>query len=191
MFCVVSTNSLTMAPTGAIRPRHSHDGGIQWLWVKPRMCFIGRCAPRCTTASPSWPSKLSSICLHFLSHRFRCWPQPWAKDHVMVNIKNIQITNMFISMLWTYSYCFSARRRWWMPFRPPFLTACKQFTENTSSSRINLFKRLFYPFILNQAKAFLPNPFQRGCPRPIGGGIQRYHAVEGANCTTMVVMFVG
>jgi hypothetical protein len=45
-------------------------------------------------------------------------------------------------------------------------------------------------FILNQAKAFLPNPFRRGFPRPIGC-IQRYHAVEGANGTTMVVMFVG
>ena len=28
-----------------------------------------------------------------------------------------------------------------------------------SSSRIKLIKRLFYCFILNQAKAFLPNPF--------------------------------
>jgi hypothetical protein len=127
---------------------------------------------------------LTSICLHFLSRRFHCWPQPWAKDHVIVNIKNIRVTNMFISMLLTYSYW------WWMPFRPPFLTACERFTKNTSSSRINLFKKLFYRFILNQAKAFLPNPFRRGCPRPIGC-IQRYHAVGGANGTTMVVMFVG
>jgi len=44
--------------------------------------------------------------------------------------------------------------------------------------------------MLNQAKVFLPNPFRRGCPRPIGG-IQRYHAVGRANGTTMVVMFVG
>jgi hypothetical protein len=77
-----------------------------------------------------------------------------------------------------------------MPFRPPFLTACEQFAENTSSSRINLFKRLFYRFILNQANAFLPNPFQIGHLRWIGR-IQRYHAVGGANGTTMVVMFVG
>jgi hypothetical protein len=83
-----------------------------------------------------------------------------------------------------------ACRRWWMPFRAPFLTACERFAENTSSSRINLFKRLFYYFILNQAIEFLPNPFRRGCPRPIGC-IQRYHAVGGANGTTMVVMFVG
>jgi hypothetical protein len=62
--------------------------------------------------------------------------------------------------------------------------------ENTSSSRYNLFKRLFYRFILNQVKEFLPNPFRRGCPRPIGC-IQRYHAVGGANGTTMVVTFVG
>ena len=34
-----------------------------------------------------------------------------------------------------------------------------------SSSRIKLIKRLFYRFILNQAKVFLPNPFRRGCSR--------------------------
>jgi hypothetical protein len=133
---------------------------------------------------------LSSICLQFLSRQFCCWPQPYAKDHVMVNIKNIWVTNMFISILLTYSYCLGTRRRWWMPFRPPFLTACERFAENTSSSTINLFKQLFYRFILNQAKAILPNPFRRGCPRLIGC-IQIYHAIGGANGTTMVVMFVG
>ena len=153
------------------------------------MCFIRRCDPRRTAASP-WPLKLSSICLHFLSRQFRCWPQPYAKDHVMVNINNIRVTNMYISMLLTYSYCLGAHRRQWMPFRPPFLTACERLrTENTSSSRINLCKQFFYCFLLNQAKPFLPNPFQRSCPRPIGC-IQIYHAVGGANDTTMVMMFV-
>ena len=66
---------------------------------------------------------------------------------------------MFISMLSTYLYNMGARRRLWMPFWPPFLTACERFAENTSSSRVKLIKRLFYRFILNQAKAFLPNPF--------------------------------
>ena len=97
---------------------------------------------------------------------------------------------MFISMLSTYLYNMGARRRLWMPFWPTFLTACKQFNENTSSSIIKLNKGLFYRFILNQAKAFLPNPFRRGCPRLIVC-IQRYHNVGGANGTTMVVMFVG
>jgi len=97
---------------------------------------------------------------------------------------------MFISMLFTYLHCLGARRRWWMPFWSPFLTACEQFAKNTSSSRINLFKRLFYRFILTQAKVFLPNPFERGCPHPIGC-IQRYHTIGGTNSTTMVVMFVG
>ena len=36
----------------------------------------------------------------------------------------------------------------------------------------------------------LANPFGRGYPRRIGC-IQRYHAVGGANGTTMVMMFVG
>jgi hypothetical protein len=77
-----------------------------------------------------------------------------------------------------------------MPFWPPFSTVCEQFVENMSSGRIKLSKWLFYCFILNQAKAFLPNPFQRGFPCPIER-IQRYHAVGGgANGTTMVMMFV-
>ena len=62
--------------------------------------------------------------------------------------------------------------------------------ENMSSTRIKLISLLFYRFILYRAKAFLPNPFQRGCPHPIGR-IQRYHTVGGANGTTMVMMFVG
>jgi hypothetical protein len=44
----------------------------------------------------------------------------------------------------------------------------EQLVKNTSRSRIKLIKQLFYRFILNQAKAFLPNPFQRGWLRPIG-----------------------
>ena len=45
-------------------------------------------------------------------------------------------------------------------------TVCEQFVENTSgTSRIKFISLLFYLFILNQAKAFLPNPFRRGCKR--------------------------
>jgi hypothetical protein len=97
---------------------------------------------------------------------------------------------MFISMVLTYSYNMGAHHRLWMQFWPPFSTTCEQFGENMCSSRIKLSKRLFYRFILNQDKMFLPNPLQRGCSRLIGR-IQRYHAVGGANGTTMVVMFVG
>ena len=89
-----------------------------------------------------------------------------------------------------YLYNMGARHRQWMPFWPPFSAACEQLIENTSSSRIELIKQLFYRFILNQAKRFLPNPFQRGCPHLIGC-IQRYHTIGGANGTTMVLMFVG
>ncbi len=96
---------------------------------------------------------------------------------------------MLISMLLTYSYNMGTRRRIWMPFWPPFSTECERFVKNTSSSRIKLIKQLFYCFILNQAKEFLPNPFRRGCSHSIGR-IQRYHSVGGANGTTMAVMFV-
>jgi hypothetical protein len=107
-----------------------------------------------------------------------------------LNIKQIWVTNMFISMLSTYLYNMGARCWWWMPFWPPFLMACEQFIENTSSGRIRFSKRLFNCFIQNQAKEFLPNTFQRGFPCPIGR-IQRYHAIGGENGTTMVVMIVG
>ena len=66
---------------------------------------------------------------------------------------------MFISMLSTYLCNMGTRRRLWMPFWLPFLTACERFVENTSSSRIKLIKRLLYRFILNEAKVFFPNPF--------------------------------
>ena len=56
-------------------------------------------------------------------------------------------------------------------------------------SRIKLITRLFYHFILNPVNTPLPDPFGRGYPRLIGC-IHRYHAVGGANGTTMVVMFV-
>jgi hypothetical protein len=69
MFCVFYSNSLTMAAAGAIRRRHSPNGGIQWLRVKPWMCFIRRYAPRHTTELP-WQSKLLSIHLHFCCRRF-------------------------------------------------------------------------------------------------------------------------
>jgi len=51
VFCVVLTNSWTMTAAGVIRRRHSPYSGIKWLRVKPWVFSIGRCAPRCTTAS--------------------------------------------------------------------------------------------------------------------------------------------
>jgi len=77
-----------------------------------------------------------------------------------------------------------------MPFRTPFVMVGEQFVENTISSTIKSITRLFLQFILNPAYAPSANPFERGHPRRIGR-IQRYHAVGGANGTTMVVMFVG
>jgi hypothetical protein len=68
--------------------------------------------------------------------------------------------------------------------------ACEEFLENTNRSKIKLIKWLLYRFILNQAKALLPNPFWRGCPCPIGRN-HSYHTIGGAHGTTMVVMFVG
>ncbi len=83
-------------------------------------------------------------------------------------------------MLLVYLCCLGARRQWWMPFWPPFLTAGKRLIKNTSSHRIKLIKQLFYQFIQNQAQALLPSPFQRGSLHWIG---QMYtsHAVGVAN----------
>ncbi len=77
VFSVFDSSFLIMAAVavGVIRRRHSTDGGIQWLRVKPWMCSIGRCAPRRTAALP-WQSKLPSICLHFLLSSIRCRPLP-------------------------------------------------------------------------------------------------------------------
>ncbi len=83
-------------------------------------------------------------------------------------------------MLLVYSYCLGARRWWWMPFRPPLLTAGEQFIKNTSSHRIKLIKQLFYQFIQNQAQALLPSPFWRGSLHRIGQ-IYTSHAVGAAN----------
>ncbi len=49
-----------------------------------------------------------------------------------------------ISILLVYLYCLGARRRQWIPFRPPFATAGERFIENTSSSRIKLISLSFY-----------------------------------------------
>jgi len=67
--------ALSRCAATAIRCKNLLDGGIQWLRVKPWICFIRQCASRSTAAS-AWSLKLSSICLHFLLRQFRCWPQP-------------------------------------------------------------------------------------------------------------------
>jgi len=77
-----------------------------------------------------------------------------------------------------------------MPFQTPFVTVGERFVENTISSTIKLITRLFERFILNPTYAPSANLFGRGHLRRIGR-IQRYHAVGGANGTTMVVMYVG
>ena len=72
---VFHSNLLTMVAAGAIRHRHLTNGGIRWLRVKPLICSIGWCAPRCTTAS-AWQSKLPAICLHFSLLSMCCCPLP-------------------------------------------------------------------------------------------------------------------
>jgi hypothetical protein len=67
-----------------------------------------------------------------------------------------------------------------MLFQPPFLTAGKQFINNTSSHGIKLIKQLFYQFIQNQAQALLPSPFQRDSLCWIGQ-IYTSHAIGAAN----------
>jgi hypothetical protein len=144
--CVVSTNLLTMAAAGAIWCRHLPNGGIQCLPVKPWMCFIGRCAPRRTAASP-WQSKLPAICLHLCSRRFHCRPQQWLNNIVIINLNQNKDVELFITMLLVYSYCLGTRRQRWMPFWPPFLAAGERFVENKMSSIIKLISLLFYQFI--------------------------------------------
>jgi hypothetical protein len=51
---------MTMAAAGAMGHRHSTNGGIQWLQVKPWMCSIGQCALHCIATS-AWQSNLPAI----------------------------------------------------------------------------------------------------------------------------------
>jgi hypothetical protein len=74
-----------MVAAGAIRHRHLPNDGIQWLQVKPWMCLIGQCTPRCTAAS-TWSLKQPVISLYFLQSSNLLSPINIAKDHVMVVI---------------------------------------------------------------------------------------------------------
>ncbi len=76
---------MTLAAAGAMRCRHLPNGGIQWLLVRPGMCFIRRCIPHCTATS-AWPPKLPAIHLHFLLSSISLLATTVANDHVMVHI---------------------------------------------------------------------------------------------------------
>ena len=76
-----------------------------------------------------------------------------------------------------------------MPFRPPFWGAGEQFVKVKSSHRIKLITWLFYRIRLNPATEPSINPFGSGYLHWIGL-INRSRPVEGANGSTMVVMFV-
>jgi hypothetical protein len=76
---------MTMAAARAIRRRHSTNGGIQWLRVKPQMCSIGQYTQHFIAAS-AWQSKLPAICLHFSLSPIICLHITYVKDHDMVKI---------------------------------------------------------------------------------------------------------
>jgi len=141
VFCVISTNSLTMAAAGAIWRKHFPNGGIQWLSVKPWTCSIGWCAPHHTTALP-WQSKLPAIHLHFCHRRFHCCPQQKLNNIVLINSNWNRDVELFITMLFIYLYCLGTRRQQWMQLRPPFLAAGERFVENKMSCRIKLISLL-------------------------------------------------
>ena len=126
MFCVVSTNSLTMAAAGAIRRRHLPNGGIQWLPVKPWTCSIGRCAPR--PASPR-QSELPAICLQLCRRQFYCRPQQKLNNIVIIILNLNWGVELFINMLVVYLYCLGAHCQRWMPLWPPFLAVDERFID--------------------------------------------------------------
>jgi hypothetical protein len=49
---VVRPILMTMAASRAMRCNHLPDGSIQWLLVKPRMCFMRQCALHLTPPHP-------------------------------------------------------------------------------------------------------------------------------------------
>ena len=96
-----------MAAAGAIWCRHSTDGGIQWLWVNPCMCSIGRPdnAPRIVPLHPHG----SQICQQFACVFCCGWFVVCTKSKTMLWLKYepsyinfwIVLINLFtICMLW-------------------------------------------------------------------------------------------
>ena len=74
------------------------------------------------------------------------------------------------------------RQQRWMPFRPPFLMAGKQFIEITSSHRIKLITRLLCQIRLSPATTPLTNPFGLP-PMHLSGEIHQIYPVGDANGT--------
>ena len=79
--------------------------------------------------------------------------------HVVVNKKQIRVTNMFISMLLTYSYKMGVHRWWWMPFWPtnflPF------FTIGISMYQQIILPYTLFPTYLPQAYSLLERSTRR------------------------------
>jgi hypothetical protein len=55
-FLYIFNGIRTRSPSGAIRPKYSPDGGVQWLRVKPWTPSIGRCW-RCSAGASARASK--------------------------------------------------------------------------------------------------------------------------------------
>ena len=75
--CIVNSFAVALAAARAMRSEYLPNGGIQWLPVKPWLCFIGRCAPYGTDALPwqsKWPATEVEIAVIV------------AKDHVIVHL---------------------------------------------------------------------------------------------------------
>ena len=53
-----------MGAAAMMQCKHSPEGGIQWLLVKPRVCSIWRCDPHRTAAS-AWQSKSPAFDVYF------------------------------------------------------------------------------------------------------------------------------
>ncbi len=187
MFLCLQPKLMTLAAAGAMRCRHSPNGCIQWLLVKPGMCSIGRCAPHCTAPS-AWWSKLPATSQHFLSLLIFYLHTTIDNNHVMANINYKCARLLILKVIIIYWYIVGAHRQRWMPFWPPFLATGK-LIKNTSSHRIKLIKRLFYQFIQNQAKALLPSPFPRGSLHPIRK-IYNIPCHRSGKQLTIVVMFL-
>jgi hypothetical protein len=100
-----------------------------------RLALYRRIAMAIEFASDSPSFLLPSIC--------SC-PQEQLDNIARINLNKNREVELFITMLFIYSYCLGAHRQQWMPFRPPFLATGERLVENKMSCRITFISLLFY-----------------------------------------------
>ena len=160
-----------MVAVVAMRCKHSPDGAIQWLLLKPRMCSIRWCTLHL----------MGIVLLPLISLS----PITIAKDHVMVHIIWNRVILLFISMSLVFSLfiCYG---------HPPSNNGCRfgshlQWQASDSSkTRVAVTLNWLRCYIVELYKTPQQHPQPTpsdGRPCIKAGGIHRIYTAGGANGT--------